>query len=179
MQINQIQEIIKRYRKLTNTPGKSFQNMTVNNLKEVNKSGLVTIGAHTINHPVLKNEDDLTSKYEISESISQLSILLNHKIKYFSYPNGIPGIDFSEREMTYLKESSIQLAFTTEARNFSFSDDKTCIPRIGISNREKMLYFRTKLYLGSKWETITRSKPKGEYNQRKELIRIFSSVSNS
>ena len=173
MQINQIHEIIKRYRKLTHTPEKLFQNMNVNNLKEVEQSGLVTIGAHTINHPVLKNEDDVTSKYEISESINELSSILNHEIKYFSYPNGIPGVDFSERERIYLRESGIQLAFTTESKNFSFSDDKTCIPRIGISNREKMLFFKTKMYLGSNWGTISRLKPNGEYKERKELIRIF------
>jgi peptidoglycan/xylan/chitin deacetylase (PgdA/CDA1 family) len=153
--------------------------MNVNELKEVDKSGLVTIGAHTNNHPVLKNEDDAMSKQEISESINELSDILNHEIKYFSYPNGIPDIDFSERERAYLRESNIQLAFTTVSDNFSSSDDNTCIPRIGISNREKMLYFKTKLFLSSNWETITRLKPGGEYKERKELIQILSSVSNT
>jgi peptidoglycan/xylan/chitin deacetylase (PgdA/CDA1 family) len=174
MKINQIYEIIKRYRKITNTPEKSFQNMTLSNLQEVKQSGLVTIGAHTINHSVLKNEDDITSKYEINKSVDDLSSLLNDEIKYFSYPNGIPGIDFSEREMIYLKERGIQLAFTTEAKNFSFSDKNTCIPRIGISDRENMSFFKTKMYLGSQWEAISRLKPTGEYKERKALVRILS-----
>ena len=118
MQINQIHEIIKQYREKNHTPKKLFQNMTVSNLKEVNQSGLVTIGAHTINHPVLKNENDVTSKYEINESINDLSGILNREIKYFSYPNGIPGIDFSERERTYLRESGIQLAFYYRVEKF-------------------------------------------------------------
>lgn len=174
LKIDQIYEIIKRYRQISKTSKKSFQNMTIENLKEVKKSGLVTIGAHTLNHPVLKNEDEITSKYEIFESINELSGLLNSEIKYFSYPNGIPGLDFSERERSYIRESGIHLAFSTESKNFLFSNDKTCIPRIGISDKENMFFFKTKMYLGSNWEIITRLKPTGEYKERKELVRIFS-----
>ena len=174
LKINQIQEIIIKYRKLTHTSEKLFQNMNVTELKEVYQSGLVAIGAHTINHPVLKNEDDATSKYEICESINELSGILNHEIKYFSYPNGMPGIDFTDRERTYLKENGIQLAFSTQSKNFSILDEYTSIPRFGISNKENNLYFETKMYLGSNWERLTRLKPNGEYRERKELIRIFS-----
>jgi len=171
--INQINEIIKRYRKKTNTPKKSFQNMTVNNLKEVKQSGLVTIGAHTMNHPVLKNEDDITSKYEIYESVTGLSNLLNHEVKYFSYPNGIPDVDFSEREKNYVCKSGIKLAFTTASKNVSTSDERTCIPRFGISDCENMSFFKTKIFMGSHWEAITRLKPTGEYKERQKLFRIF------
>jgi len=175
MQINQIHEIIKQYREKNHTPKKLFQNMTVSNLKEVNQSGLVTIGAHTINHPVLKNENDVTCKYEINESVNDLSSILNHEIKYFSYPNGIPGLDFSEREKSYLRGSGIQLTFSTEKKKFSSSDDTMSIPRIAISDSENMYFFKTKMYLGSPWGKIARLKPTGEYNERKELMRIFPS----
>jgi peptidoglycan/xylan/chitin deacetylase (PgdA/CDA1 family) len=175
LQIKQIQEIIKRYRKSTNSPAKSFQNMTVENLKEVFQSGLVTIGAHTVNHPILMNEDDLTSRYEITESITELSALLNHEIKYFAYPNGIPLLDFSEREKNCLRESGISLTFSTESKNLSLSDDITSIPRIGVSDSESLTFFKTKMLMGSNWETITRLKPTGEKSERKELKKIFSS----
>lgn len=176
MQINQIHEIIKRYREKTHSPEKPFQNMTVAQLKEVEQSGLVTIGAHTINHPVLKNEDDVSSKYEINESINELSSLLNHGIKYFAYPNGIRGLDFSEREMNYLRKSNIQLAFTTESKNLSLTNSTMCIPRIAVSNSENMSFFKTKLFAGSLWDTFTKLKPTGEYRQRKKLNRIYSAV---
>ena len=175
MTINQIIETIERYRKMTKTPKKSFQNMSVNNIRDVYQSGLITIGAHTMNHPVLKNEDDITSGYEISESVNELSNLLNQEIKHFSYPNGIPGLDFSEREKIYLIKSGIQLVFSTVSKNFVPYDDRTSIPRFGISDGENMSFFKTKMYLGSSWETITRLKPTGEYKQRQNLIRIFSS----
>ena len=172
--ISKIQEIIERYRKSTNSPAKSFQNMTVDNLKEVFQSGLLTIGAHTLNHPILMNEDDLTSKYEITESVNELSDLLNHEIKYFAYPNGIPFLDFAEREKKCIQEIDIKLTFSTESKNLSLSDDKTSIPRIGISDGERLPFFKTKMLLGSNWETITYLKPTGEKRERKELKRIFS-----
>lgn len=172
--IYQIHEIIKRYQKITHTPEKVFQNMTVNNLEDVDQSGLVTIGAHTINHPVLKNEDDATSKYEINESVYELSTILKHEIRYFSYPNGIPILDFTEREKSYLGNIGIQLAFTTESKNFSSINNIMCIPRIGISNGESMSFVKTKLFLGSHWDTLRKLKTTGEYRERKELNRIFS-----
>ncbi len=174
MRINKIHEVIKRYQKITHTPKKPFQNMTVSNLKEVNLSGLVTIGAHTLNHPILKNEDDVTSKYEINESINGLSSLLNNEIKYFSYPNGIPDLDFSEREKSYLRRMGVQLAFTTESKNISSNEDTMCVPRFAVTNTESISFLKTKLFLGSLWEPIKQLKPASEYREREELSKIIS-----
>ena len=172
--ISQIHEIINRYRKITRTSKKGFQNMTIDNLKEVNQSGLVTIGAHTLNHPILKNEDDISSRYEIEESIQELSTILNQKIEYFAFPNGIPELDFSEREINYLRELEIHLTFTTESRNFSIADDMLSIPRIGVSDAEGMLLFKSKMLLGSLWNPLVKLKPNGEFKERKKLIKSFS-----
>ena len=32
--------------------------MSIEQLKEIDRDGLVTIGAHTMNHPILANEND-------------------------------------------------------------------------------------------------------------------------
>ncbi len=171
--IGQIHEIIRLYRKKNNTPEKTFQNMTIENLKEVFRSEIITIGAHTLNHPILHNEDNSTSKSEIMDSIAGLSDILNTEIRYFSYPNGIPLLDFTEREMNYLKESKVRLAFTTKSTSIGKSPDKTCIPRMGISDRESMLFFKTKMLLDSHWDKLTRIKPNGEYKQRSKLLHII------
>jgi len=172
--IYQIYEIIKRYQEVTHTPNKVFQNMTVEKLKDVAKSGLVTIGAHTLNHPILRNEDDVNSKYEIDGSICELANLLKKEIKYFAYPNGIPILDFSEREKLYLRNSGIQLAFTSESKKVSSIDNPMCIPRIAISNKESTVSLKKKIFLGSFWNTFTKLKPTGEYSERKELNKIVS-----
>lgn len=178
MPILQIYEVIERYQKTTNTPVKSCRNMTVNDLIDVEKSGLVTIGAHTLNHPILYNEDDANCKYELKESVYELSTVLKHEIKYFAYPNGIPNLDFNEREQSYLKEIGIYLAFTTESRNMSSSDHPLCIPRYGISDRESYSCLNAKMKLNRYWATLTRLKPTGEYRERSELNRIMTSWNN-
>lgn len=178
LEIEKINQVLKIYRDQTNTPLKAYQNMTIEQLKEVDESGLVTIGAHTINHPVLKNEDNKSSKYEIEASVKELAELLNHEIKYFSYPNGIPHVDFTDREQETLRNNRIQLCFSTEAKNFLATNNRLSIPRIGISNSESLLFLKAKLFMGSFWDLLKKYKKTGEYANRAELNRLISSKNN-
>jgi peptidoglycan/xylan/chitin deacetylase (PgdA/CDA1 family) len=171
--ISQIHEIIHRYQKTTNTPKKAFQNMSMEMLKDVERSRLVTIGSHTANHPILQNESDDNSKSEITGSVDQLSALLSKKVRFFSYPNGIPNLDFSKREETYLKGAGVELAFTTESKNFLKENNRMRVPRIGVSNVEKMFFIKSKLLIGSPWEQLKKVKSSGEHSQRKRLSKIF------
>jgi hypothetical protein len=145
-------------------------NMDVEQLKEVYNSGLVTIGAHTMRHPILKNESDESSYKEISESVTQLSEVLGEKIEYFAYPNGDPVLDFSDREMSTLKALGIKLAFSTENKRIERNDLKLSVPRNGISyGSDRMIL--TKLYAGSSWGKIKRMiSGKSESDYRKEIL---------
>jgi len=164
--ISQIHEVISEYQQVTATTPKPFQNMTVENLVEVDGSGLVSIGAHTLNHPILKNEDDAHSLLETVTSVERLARILKHDINYFAYPNGIPGVDFTDREQNYLAKAGIKLAFSTEAKNLSVTNNKMSIPRVGVSNAENMLFLKSKLSFGSPWDTLKKLKPGGEFKER-------------
>ena len=131
LQIKEIWEIIYAYQEQTQTPPKSCMNMNIQQIKEVHQSGLVHIGAHTLTHPILKNENDDSVQYEIGNSISELSKLLDMPIHSFAYPNGKPGFDFGEREMNILKQHDIRLAFTTEERTLRINDNLMSVPRSG------------------------------------------------
>lgn len=125
--INVILEIIKVYQKETNTPLSSPRNMNVTQLIELKASGLVEIGAHTLNHPLLINESDEVAEFEISESINLLGNILDTPVSYFVYPNG----DYSAREMAILNKKGIKLAFTTERGKLSKEINPLSIPRSG------------------------------------------------
>lgn len=127
LRIGDILRVINVYQKETSTPGKMAMNMDERQLIELSNSGLVDIGAHTLNHPCLVNENDDIASYEISESIDKLSNLLNKEIRYFVYPNG----DYGEREISILKNKGIRLAFTTERGKLSNLDNPLKIPRSG------------------------------------------------
>jgi peptidoglycan/xylan/chitin deacetylase (PgdA/CDA1 family) len=173
-EIAKIHYFLEVYRLETQTFLKLYQNMTIAQLKEVEASGLITIGAHTINHPILQNENKESSAYEINHSIKKLSEILEHPIKCFSYPNGIYQYDFTEREQDLLIENGIKICFSTIAKNFTVDDNKMRVPRIGISNNEKMLFLEIKLFLGSFWDKLKKLKSTGEYKQRKQLQYLFN-----
>lgn len=110
-----------------------YVNIRQSELMELGKSDLVTLGAHTVSHPILANETDLSSRSQIIDSIQGLEKIIGGKVEYFAYPNGIRGLDFGTREMSFMNEAGVKLAFSTEKRKVSTSDNPHCIPRIGIT----------------------------------------------
>jgi len=171
-----IKDIIAQYQQQTGCGIKDPENINIQQLKEMSASGLVTIGAHTINHPVLKNESDAGCRYEIGDSIKQLELMLGHPVKYFAYPNGRPGLDFGEREINYLKENNITLAFSTEPDHISSNTDPLCIPRMGfarmgLSPSNPLIWFR--LNAGKKWINIKAIGKPTEKDIRKEIKTIL------
>jgi peptidoglycan/xylan/chitin deacetylase (PgdA/CDA1 family) len=148
-------------------------NLTKDQLLELNNSNLITIGAHTMNHPILYNETDDDSEKEIQESIKKLFNMLNKDIKYFAYPNGSIGLDFGVREQLILQKNKIKLAFST---NNDFFDKKTNplnIPRFGFSGLkiENSAYIFGKLFIVPIWHNILdiRFLGKTERRERKEI----------
>lgn len=171
--IDQIMQVIERYQLITRTAQKASQNISIENLYEIAKSGLVSIGAHTLNHPVLMNEDSLHADLEISSSVKQLSEMLGHRVKYFAYPNGTRNFDFTDREERILENNGIQLAVTTERCNLSLTDNRMRVPRFGIPDCQKLSTVKTKLMLGSYWNMVRNIVPPGEIKQRNDIARQF------
>ena len=166
--IDDIKNILHIYSEQFDGKSKASQNISVNQLIKIDQEGLVTIGAHTLNHPILANEDDQNSKKEIIESISKLEGILNHGVKYFAYPNGIPFLDFDQREMEYLKLKNIRLAFTTEVDDVYKKNNPLAIPRYGLSYGSRY-FVNTKLNLRNKWRIIKYLKYYKEKVLRKKL----------
>ena len=167
--LKSINDVISRYQKLTNTPPKPTFNISYPQLKEIYNSGLVSIGAHTQNHPILKNETDEVAEYEIVSSVVELSEMLDSKVEFFAFPNGIPGLDFGQREINYLKQAGICLSFSTENKTFTSKDNPLAIPRNGLSygNSSFTLF---KLIMGSRWDSFKRAiKGKQEIDYRKMI----------
>jgi peptidoglycan/xylan/chitin deacetylase (PgdA/CDA1 family) len=170
--IDDINGIIKRFKAETNSIPAPCQNMSESDLKEVYKAGLITIGAHTLNHPILKNEENDICLKEIADSINNLGNLLNTKIKYFAYPNGLPGIDYGEREIRFLKENQISLAFSGESRTLTSQDDVFSLPRIGLSYGN-ILFVKLKLFSGNKWEVIKSIRKSNELKERQIISSLL------
>jgi peptidoglycan/xylan/chitin deacetylase (PgdA/CDA1 family) len=127
-----------------------------------------------VSHPILKNESDVRSEAEIARSVADLETLLGRDVKYFAYPNGLPGIDFSGREEVYLDAAGVELAFTTESRGVNAGDHRYRVPRIPISPGENIGRIWTKLRFATAWNVLKKGRPNGEYVQRRQLGRRLS-----
>jgi len=168
MKIIQIWELIGKYNSLYNLPAIENQNMSIEQLRKIDRDGLVTIGAHTMNHPILANESGETSNQEILDSIRELENILEHEVKYFAYPNGTPNLDFAVREIEILKNANCNLAFSAEKKNFTLTDNPLSVPRYGLSTGSKF-FIKAKILLGKNWDSIKNIISKDEVSLRIEL----------
>ena len=149
-------------------------NIGIEEFKQIANSDLITIGAHTINHPILRNEKDAQARWEIGESVEKLSDMLGRKIRYFAYPNGEIGLDFDSREQLILKENKIKLAFTTNQGFFNKKTNPLNIFRSGFvgSARENIPWVVTKLLLMPLWDMIRSKKEREEREQIKKALTL-------
>lgn len=173
MKFDSILYIIEQYRKQRKIPRKSFMNMTVEQVTELKRSGLVSLGAHSLNHPILANESDEVSRCEIINSIKDLSELLDERITSFAFPNGKIGLDFGQREINTLKSSGVSIAFSTENRNINQSDNPLNVPRkeIHYGSNVKIVF---KLVRNYRYDQIKkRIKGMAEEDYREEIRQLL------
>lgn len=149
-------KIIHLYQEKYDEPIKEGQYISREQLLELENSGVFEIGAHTMNHPILANENDEISTFEIKESINQLGRILNRKITTFAYPNGTPNLDFGQREINSLKAAEIDYAFSFEFKNLNKKDNLRSIPRYGLYHGNKD-FVRKKLKYGTIWEPFKKA----------------------
>jgi peptidoglycan/xylan/chitin deacetylase (PgdA/CDA1 family) len=63
--------------------------LSIENIKELNKSGLVEFGSHSHTHSILTNLSEDELKIELKYSKSILENILEDKIDIIAYPNGV------------------------------------------------------------------------------------------
>lgn len=104
--------------------------------KELGKSKLISIGAHTVSHPSLKVLDVETQRTEIKGSLEGLSQILNRKIDIFSYPFGVKDMDYTNETIEICKKLGIKKAAAAYGGIWKKGMDDYSIPRNGIRNME-------------------------------------------
>lgn len=89
------------------TGGSDF--MTKAQVREVIKSGLVEIGAHTVHHVSLRGQPLPIVKSEVNESKKILENTYNIKVVSFAYPNG----EFDETSVKIVKDAGLTSSAST------------------------------------------------------------------
>ncbi len=86
--------------------------LTVDQIKEIAKNNYISIGSHSVSHPILPKCSVEKTIFEISQSKKTIEQWVDHDVKHFAYPNG----DFTNREVEILKENGYTIAFSTEQK---------------------------------------------------------------
>ncbi len=89
----------------------------------------ITLGAHTVNHPILESIDDEQAAFEIRQSKQTIEQITGRPVTLFAYPNGVPGTDFSQRHVQLLKQSGFSAAVTTQRGVAGTNCDRYLLPR--------------------------------------------------
>lgn len=81
-------------------------------LRDLSKDPAVTIGAHTVSHPMLAKHPDAVAAREIAEGRGRLEAELDRSVRHLSYPVGDPG-SAGLREFDLARELGFSTAVTT------------------------------------------------------------------
>lgn len=116
--------------------------VSLHQLKCLNNSAYITIGAHTVNHRSLGVRTKEEQKYEIGASLRFLEQRLGERISIFSYPFG-SAVHFNEETLDVCSDYGITKAATTIKRLWDRGCGRYEIPRIEVGdyNRERFEQF--------------------------------------
>ncbi|HYN78051.1 MAG TPA: polysaccharide deacetylase family protein [Lamprocystis sp. (in: g-proteobacteria)] len=97
-------------------------------VRELCRAG-VEIGGHTVTHPILARIDDRDAYREIAENKEDLEGLLGERLRFFAYPNGKPGLDFSPAHAAMVQALGYAAAVTTHPGVSTVATDRFQLPR--------------------------------------------------
>jgi peptidoglycan/xylan/chitin deacetylase (PgdA/CDA1 family) len=173
MRIDEINDIIDEFCGANQIRFGERCNLDLEQLSDILGSRLVEVGAHTLRHPILANEEDKTVESEIGESIIQTSELVGRPVRYFACPNGLPGYDFGEREIHIMKNHGIKLNMTTLPGPLTDRYGCWSVPRIGIS-KGSLRTIGIKIRNAGLWSLLRdKANRKSEFNQRRRMRKVL------
>lgn len=104
-------------------------------LNELKKEPLATIGAHTIHHLSLAHQTNEEMMFEVKQSKTELENKLKIKIEHFAYPYGSSN-DANQREFDWIKQLGFKTATLNHPGNIFLSNKKalTSLARYPLGN---------------------------------------------
>lgn len=109
----------------TNAVDQNKNFITSTQIKEMDASGFVDFGSHTVNHVHLSKESSAKIRYELIESKKFLENILGKPVMTFCYPYG----DNSPAVVKQVKEAGYAIAFADFPGGASYKDQQYLLPR--------------------------------------------------
>ena len=124
--------------------------MTWNEVREISKDPLCTIGAHTVNHYAVAQLSEADARFELVESKRRITKELGVETKFFAYPYG-DASSASPRDFKLAANAGYEAAVTTR-KGLVFSghrDHLTALPRLSLAGEFQKLRYVDVLLSGS------------------------------
>jgi peptidoglycan/xylan/chitin deacetylase (PgdA/CDA1 family) len=100
----------------------------------------MSIGAHTLSHPVLARMSGEAARREISESRTLLEDALGQAVWAFAYPFG-DSATVTKRELQLAEQAGFRCAFMNVGGGFGSRIDRFAIPRVHVTADMKLAEF--------------------------------------
>ena len=120
---------------------------SVEELREMHDSGLVSIEPHTVSHPKLAHLSRADALHEIQESRHVLEDILGTTPTLFAYPYG----NFSDETVDVVREIGFAGAVTVVSGTVSSSSDILQLPRNSVDSSTTFSQFRGKVSRAIDW----------------------------
>ena len=124
--------------KRKNVRGHEFEMLSEGDIKELERSGLINIEPHTLNHPKLARLNSEEIDYEVGESKRVLDSILDKMCSHFAYPFG----SFDNNVLSVVKKHGFRLAFTVKKGRVRVSTNRLLLPRNSIDSEVSFNQFR-------------------------------------
>jgi len=95
-------------------------------IRMLDKSGLITIGAHTVDHPNLASISPASQQFQIVTSKAEIEAQIGHSITDFAYPYG----SYNATSVALVRAAGFTTAVTTAPGTFESLSNLLTLPRL-------------------------------------------------
>ena len=117
--------------------------MTSGQVRGLYEAGM-EIGGHTGSHPILARLDNTAATAEIAAGKEALEAIIRTPVRFFAYPNGKPGEDYTAEQVRAVRALGFEAALTTASGVATAGSDLYQLPRFTPWDRT-MLKFSLRL----------------------------------
>ena len=137
--VDQRDRLAKRVQELTEVDLRQRIMMTEQEVMALANAGM-EIGGHTVNHPILAVTEFSEAKRQIAECKHQLESLINKPVRFFAYPNGRVGKDYSQEHKNAVIDAGYLAALTTNDGYIGHNADLYELPRVSVNHTSKFKF---------------------------------------
>jgi peptidoglycan/xylan/chitin deacetylase (PgdA/CDA1 family) len=113
--------------------------LTSDQVRSMANAGM-TIGAHTVSHPILARVAEPVARTEMIQSKRQLEAITGREVDLFAYPNGRPQSDYDMTHVRLARDVGFSAAVSTSWGTATKDSDMFQIPRFTPWDRTKLRY---------------------------------------